>query len=431
MFRDSAPRFGLWSTAALVATQAIGVGIFLTPAIMARSLRSPLDVFAVWAVMGAMAWSGGWCFGRLAARYPQSGGAYVYLREIYGPEWAFLFGWMSFWVMDVGVMAALSAGAAGYIASLYTMASGAQRLLAAGLPIVIGLAFVLAPRVALRGLSAANLLKLLLVAGLPLWIVFSGRAHWGRLWAPLRPVSFGHAGNAVVLAFFAMAGWWEAAKIAEQVRDPERTLPRALAWGIAGVVALYFFLTAGLLALLPIAQLGATSAFLSQVGLVLAGGWGARALAMLVIFCVAAALGSLLLTTPPVYLAMQQDGMFPRPLARVSRHGWPVRITVVQLFMIALLALTGSFSEIAAYPVFTAIGFIALTAAGALRLPGQSRLRRAIPVLFLILSVLILAPVLAHYRHALAGLAITLLGLPVYHWSARRARMGDAREVAG
>ncbi len=421
---DPAPRLGLWATTALVATQAIGVGIFLTPAIMARSLRSPLAVFAVWALMGAMAGSGGWCFGRLAARYPQSGGAYVYLREVYGPVPAFLFGWMSFWVMDVGVMAALSAGAASYIAFLHPMGGAAQRLLAAALPAAIGLAFLLAPAAALRSLSAANLLKVALVAGAPLWILLSGHWRWSRLWVPPRAVPWTYAGAATVGAFFAMAGWWEATKIAERVRDPERTLPRALGLGITAIVALYLLLTAGLLALIPLRQLATGPAFLAQVGLVLAGPWGARLLAGLVVFCVAAALGSLLLTTPAVYQAMHRDGLFPAVLARPGRGGWPARITGVQLLMIAALTLTGTFTAIAAYPVFSAVLFIALTAAGVQFLPGQTRGRRWIPVLFLALSLLVLAPVLAHFRHALAGLAITLLGWPVY-----RLRSGRWRAV--
>ena len=93
---------GLGSAAAAVAGEAIAVGIFLTPAGMARSLGSPFWLLMVWLVMGAITVSGALCFGELAARYPEAGGLYVYLREAFGERVAFLYGWMSLLVMDPG-----------------------------------------------------------------------------------------------------------------------------------------------------------------------------------------------------------------------------------------------------------------------------------------------------------------------------------------
>ncbi len=92
-------RLGLGSAAA-VAGEVIGVGIFLTPAGMARQLGSPFWLLAVWLFMGLMAVAGALCFGGLAARYPEAGGAYVYLREAFGPRLAFLYGWMQLLVID-------------------------------------------------------------------------------------------------------------------------------------------------------------------------------------------------------------------------------------------------------------------------------------------------------------------------------------------
>lgn len=420
---NSAPKLGLADTTALVATQAIGVGIFLTPALMARSLQSPLGVLGIWVLMGALALSGAWCVGKLAARFPHSGGAYVYLREIYGRDFAFLFGWMSFWVMDTGVMAALAAGAVGYIAYLHPLTTGHQRLLAALLPAGLGMAFLLIPGAALRALNGLNLLKLAAISGLPLWIFVSGRGHWANLkpWWKAPPVPWlPHAGSALVAAFFALAGWWETAKIADQVRNPARTLPRALAWGVSLVIALYVLLTAALLILLPIARLAPGEALLAQAGGALAGPWAARFLCGVVVICVAGMLGSLLLTTPQVYLAMARNHLFPAALAKVNGKGWPSRITGLQLCMIALLTLTGGFAAIAAFPVFTAILFLAITVAGVWRLPHLGWAGRWVPALFLLLALLVLVPVLAHFRHALGGVAITLLGWPVYRWLARR-----------
>jgi APA family basic amino acid/polyamine antiporter len=99
---------GLDTATALVVGEIVGVGIFLTPAEMAKALGSPFWILVVWLVVGATVLCGSLCFGELAARYPRAGGGYVYLREAWGPGVAFLYGWKSLLVMDPGITAALS-----------------------------------------------------------------------------------------------------------------------------------------------------------------------------------------------------------------------------------------------------------------------------------------------------------------------------------
>ena len=112
-------QLGLGSAAAAVAGEAIAVGIFLTPAGMAKSLGSPGLLFVVWLILGAMTLSGALCYGELASRFPQSGGTYVYLREAYGPLVAFLYGWMCLLVLDPGLAAALATGTGAYAAYIF------------------------------------------------------------------------------------------------------------------------------------------------------------------------------------------------------------------------------------------------------------------------------------------------------------------------
>ncbi|HEX2268601.1 MAG TPA: amino acid permease, partial [Pyrinomonadaceae bacterium] len=103
-------QIGIRTATAFVVGGVIGVGIFLTPAGMAKSLGSPFWLLIVWLAMGATALCGALCYGELAARYPEAGGGYVYLREAYGPSVAFMYGWMAFLVMDPGLTAALATG---------------------------------------------------------------------------------------------------------------------------------------------------------------------------------------------------------------------------------------------------------------------------------------------------------------------------------
>jgi basic amino acid/polyamine antiporter, APA family len=139
-------RLGLGSAGAAVAGEVIGVGIFLTPAGMARQLGSPLWLLMVWLLMGLMAVAGSICFGGLAAHYPEAGGAYVYLREAYGPRLAFLYGWMQLLLIDPGVTASLAVGMAAYTASVVHFSPLEQKILGIGAILVLAAVNIRAAR---------------------------------------------------------------------------------------------------------------------------------------------------------------------------------------------------------------------------------------------------------------------------------------------
>src|SRR5512132_1676518 len=123
-------QIGLRTATALIVGEVIAVGIFLTPAGMAKDLASPMWLLIVWLVMGAMALCGALCYGELAARYPEAGGGYVYLREAYGPAVAFMYGWMALLVMDPGLTAALAVGLATYAGYVLKLSPAGIKLLA-------------------------------------------------------------------------------------------------------------------------------------------------------------------------------------------------------------------------------------------------------------------------------------------------------------
>jgi basic amino acid/polyamine antiporter, APA family len=123
-------QLGLASATAAVAGESIAVGIFLTPAGMARSLGSPLWMLLVWVAVGALTLSGALCYGELAARFPRDGGVYVYLQETFGRRVAFLYGWMCLLVLDPGLTAALAIGLASYVAYVFPLPVIATKLIA-------------------------------------------------------------------------------------------------------------------------------------------------------------------------------------------------------------------------------------------------------------------------------------------------------------
>src|SRR5881628_3450787 len=127
-----ARQLGVVSITALVIGEVVGIGIFLTPAGMAKSLGSPAWLLIVWLLMGGMALCGALCYGELAARFPEAGGGYVYLREAYGRPIAFLYGWMALLVMDPGLTAALAVGLASYVGYIFKLSLTGLKLVAIG-----------------------------------------------------------------------------------------------------------------------------------------------------------------------------------------------------------------------------------------------------------------------------------------------------------
>ena len=158
---DGLPRgLGLLSATALVIGEVIGVGIFLTPSEMAKSLASPFWVAFVWGTMGLISVCGALCFGALAARFPEDGGGYVYLRRAYGPRIAFLFGWMSLLVTDPGITAMMATGLARYAGSIVALSPLGLKIVAIGSILAVGAANTLGVgigAVILRVLSALKL----------------------------------------------------------------------------------------------------------------------------------------------------------------------------------------------------------------------------------------------------------------------------------
>ncbi len=229
---------GLGSAAAAVAGEAIAVGIFLTPAGMAKSLGSPFWLLVVWLTLGALTLSGALCFGELAARFPQAGGLYIYLREAYGSRIAFLYGWMSMFVMDPGITAAIAVGMAAYASYIVAWPPIVTKLVAVGAIILLCFLNILNTRIGAGLLRALTWLKFLILGILVVWALIF---HLGS-WSHFTPFVAQHPGStpllpalagALVAAFFSFGGWWDVSKIAGEVKDPTRTLPRALVLGVS------------------------------------------------------------------------------------------------------------------------------------------------------------------------------------------------------
>jgi APA family basic amino acid/polyamine antiporter len=415
-------QLGLAAAIAVVTGESIALGIFLTPASMAKSLGSPILLALVWLGMALMAMCGALCYAELAIRFPQSGGEYVYLRAGYGERMAFLYGWMSSIVMYPGVAAALAVGSVAYVGQLLPLGPRMLAAFPAFLLCLFAIVNLLGTRLSGTVLSSLNVLKLTILFGLVAWAAVSGHAHLANLLplAQRRPGSdalLPAIAGAAISAFFSFGGWWEAGKIAGEVRNPRRTLPLAFVGGVTVVTIVYLLISAAFLAVLPIDRLTSNTAFVAQFGGVLFGVAGARVLSGCVLLCVFGGMAALTMTAPRVCYAMARAGSLFAAFGKLHpRSGAPTYAILLQTALSLAVLFLGAFDRVLAYIIFSAVVFLALAASTLFRLkvPVRAWWFPAAPIVFIGLAVLIGLLILAHDPvPALVGIGIVLCGTPL------------------
>lgn len=428
---SGARRLGLWSATALVVGHTIGVGIFLTPAELIGALASPGLVVTLWFLFGLLVLSGALSFGELVSRYPRAGGPYVFLREAWGPRVAFLYGWQCLLVMDPGVTAALAAGLAEYLPVVWPTGAPYARLCAVGTIWALAAISIIGIGAGARVMTALTVLKLAALGGIVLLAVTVGGGsptHFHPFWerGPGAPPIGEALALGCVAAFFSFGGFWEASRVAGEVRDPQRTLPVALALGVGIVATAYLVTSLAFIYLVRPDHVTSAAAFAGSAGGAIFGSDGGRILASIVVVSIVASIMGLVLMAPRVYYALGEDGLIPRAIARLHpRRGVPDRATLVLAALATGFVFVGTFQQIVSFFICTAIAFVALAVAGlfvlrrrpepytGFRMPGYP----LTPALFIALvSVVITLVLIARPVQALAGIAVVLCGLPVYRW---------------
>jgi APA family basic amino acid/polyamine antiporter len=234
----------------------------------------------------------------------------------------------------------------------------------------------------------------------------------------------GAIAGATISAFFCFGGWWEAGKIAGDVRNPRRTLPIAFTAGVLIVTALYLLVSFAFVAVVPMEQIQNNTAFVAQFGQALFGEQGGRVLSACVLLCVLGGLMVLSMAVPRVTyaLAREEAGNATQsgPLAFFARlhprFGSPANAVLLQTGMaLAVLAL-GAFDRILAFIIFSAVVFLALTVATLFRTaePVRRWWFPVAPIVFLGGSGVLAAMLLMHSPWpSLLGAGVVLAGLPV------------------
>ncbi len=449
-------QLSLLDATTIIVGSMIGSGIFLAPALIAQIVQSsqlgPGTFISIWIVGGFLTLCGALSYGELAAALPRTGGQYVFLREAYSPLWAFLYGWTQFSVVQSGFIAAVAIAFANYlgvfipgISQTATIAEAAGIRLSpvqlAAIALIVVLTWLNS-----RGLregsflqntfTAAKVTALLALVAAGLTSGQGSAAHF----SPLLPTAFNTVTLAAIAvamskALFAYDSWNVVTFVAEQTRDPERTLPRALFAGTLAVTILYTLASVVYLYILPIDQAASApdQRIAASVAQVLFGPIGVSLISFAILLSTAGCVNGLILSGPWLYYAMARDGLFFRGAAKLD----PVRnvpagsLNRQMLWSIALI-LTGSlgtrgaqlYSDLLTFTSFASLLFNALTVAGLFVLrrtqPDLPRPYRVagypwVPLLYLATAAFFLIYIaVGDPRNAGFGIAVIVLGLPLY-----------------
>jgi len=345
---------------ALVMGIMIGSGIFRTPGLVVGLLGRPYLIFVAWILGGAVGFMGALLFAELATRHPQAGGKYAYAREAFGRRPAFVVGWIEVLGTYCVVIAAIGVVGGEYLARLLGASAATARFYGVGcVGVLTGLNLlgVAAGRWFQNLATAAKVVALVGVSGVAL-VVGTGAGWHGAL--PSSPTGLALWG-ALAVAFQSVLwtsyGYPDAAKIAEEVKEPERVLPRIFLIGIVSVTVLYLILNAAFLHVLPLDHIASSSLVAGDAATAMFGPGAGRFVTALALLAVLASLNGNLFVTPRVVFGLARDGLGPRVLTRVNDGGTPWAAMLLVGLVAVVLAATGTFERLLSLAVI----FILLT----------------------------------------------------------------------
>ncbi|HEX8943137.1 MAG TPA: amino acid permease [Gemmatimonadaceae bacterium] len=427
---DRLPRqLGVASMSALLVGITIGSGIFRVPSTVAAELGSVGGAAVVWIVGAAITLAGAVPLVALTAALPRAGGAYVSLREAYGPLVAFLFGWVKLIVTGPAALAAIALIFAEYARAFTPLTDRQVQLVAGALLVVLTAANIRSVNWSAALQNVSTVAKVIVLAALSLLIFVLGDPSRGALaqhvdWSRITLHGFW---TTLIVVLWTYTGWVDITYVAGEVRDPSRTYPRALLSGMALIVFVYLLVNAAYLYVLPIPAMAKSTLVAAAAAEGVLGSRGASLVAALVMVSTFGSLNGSILTSPRVFFAMADDGLFFRSVASVHpRYRTPQVALVVYLVLGLAGVATRTFEQLAELFVLGAWPFYAL-AVGAVfvvprRRPELAALCRTwghpfLPGAFLLVSAVMLANAVVQRPLEMAiSVGIIALGVPVYYF---------------
>lgn len=430
-----ARRLGLVDAICIGVGTMVGTSIFVLPGVVATHLPHPALVVAAWIGGALFVLLGALCLAELAAAMPEAGGEVVYIERAFGPVWGYLCGWSMAIVSNPCSIAAIAIAFATYLAAVIPLeplgVAGTAMLSIAALT-AINVAGVRAGALVQNAVTVLKVGAMVALAALVL-----GKGVGGSALAappPLEAPTVRGVVLALVAIVWAYDGWYEATYVGGEVRDPGRTLPRALLWALAITAALYVAANLGYLATLPLAVMQTSEQVASDAAGVALGAAGATVVAAVIALSAFGGNNGIILTVARVPYAMARRGLFASWAGVVHpRLGTPANALVAQGVWASVLVLAGAYDQLVTAIVFSQFIFHGLAAAAVIRLrrtePALERPYRAwgypvTPIAFIaVAAALVVLTLFEAPRESAVGLGLILVGLALYPvWRGRALR---------
>lgn len=418
----------------------IGSGIFRVPPTVAESLPEPGPFLLVWVLGGALALFGALTLGELAAMFPRSGGILAFLEEGLGPLPAFLFGWSQLVIIRASALGAIATIFAEYLGKFITLTAQQIHFVAAGLIGLIGLLNWMGVKKAAAVNNLATGVKYLSLVGLVV-LAFTAPTGSAGNFAPLfvSALSVSAVATALVSVMWAYDGWADLSFMSGEVRDPGRTLPRALILGTLAIIAIYLLVNLAYIYLVPLPEMAQMVGRANAAGMEppliaataaeripLLGGVGARLIAAVVMISTFSSVNGTMMASPRIFFGMADRGLFFRGIARVSpRFQSPSTAIFLASLLGVLYVLFNDFEQLAQKFVLGIFPFYVLAVLAVFMLrrrePGLPRPYRAlgypaVPLVFMLASVgMMLNALLTKTADTALTFGIILVGVPVYY----------------
>lgn len=438
-------RLGLWSALAVLIGSVIGSGIFRSPAGIADRLPGPVPMFAVWIAGGLFALCGALTLAEVASALPRTGGIYVFVREGWGRLWAFLFGWAQLAVIRAAALGAISTTFAEYLMRVLGF-DPAVAPYSTWVHFIAAAAIIITAGFNIRGVRwGANVQVGTTIAkyGALVFIVLlaftigASRLDLGASFTPAVPegsFALPAFGLALVSVLWVFDGWADVSYLAGEVKDPRRTLPRALIIGTLAVLGIYLLVNVAYLAVLGMDDMRRSPLVAADVAQVLLGGPGVVFVSLTVMISTFGTLNGTQLTNPRIFFAMADDELFFRKMAAVHPR-WETPYMAIGLSAVlgVVWVMLLNFEELADAFVTAILPFYALGVAAIFVLRKRPSydpsfrvpLYPIVPALFVFAVLLLLGNALIDPSSrvlTLITLGMVAVGIPVYYATVGRKR---------
>jgi len=417
---------------AMVVGIILGASIFIQPSEITHLVPNVRGVLLVWLSAGALTFCGALICAELSSVFPETGGVYVFLKQLFSPVLGFLWGWGMFWSMHSGIIAAIAVILARYTGYFFPLNEWGIRAVAIAAVLLLSVINFLGVKLGSVVQVVLTAIKVAAILGLVIVLFgFGSHAHEASFvsQAPESTESFTSYLLAIGAGLFAYGGWHMVTYAAGETRDPGRTLPRALMAGAAVVTACYMLLNGAYLYVMPLSEVAHSQRVATDAAQRVLGSAAGGLISFVVVVSALGALNGIILAGPRVYYAMAEDGLGFRWMAAVHpKRQTPYLGIAAQAVWSCVLVATNSYRELFTRVVYTEWLFFALLAVGLFVLRRRQNWRPqylgwafpAAPLLFIVASVgIAMNQIRVNPRASVVGLGLLLSGVPVYFLSAK------------